>query len=167
MYANDIKSLSGILLGYSLAKKNYINNISEFGKYLTDLKEVNPYAVSWMEIITKEAEYPDYEIPIFFQYLDEYRQIKYRSLGAVELTWEQRDYDFRRIIEKVNIDYPELPLKAPHKLEALEIPGVKIHAFYYDKNGYKYYEQCLGDFSRLKKWAKDCFNIDESQWEQS
>ena len=75
MYANDINMLSGILTGYSLDKENYTNNIRDFGKYLADLKGVNSYVLSWMEIISSEAEHPDYEIPIFFQYLDGYRQI--------------------------------------------------------------------------------------------
>jgi hypothetical protein len=164
VFANDIKSLSGILLGFSLAKEDYKSEILDFSKYLTDLKNVNPYAMSWMDIISKEAKNSEYEIPIFFKYLDDYRQTDLEVLGTVELSWEQRDFDFRRRIEKVNIDFPELPLKAPHKLEALKIPGVKVHAFFYNENGEKYYEQCLRDFDSLKEWAKDCFGIGEQQW---
>ena len=164
MYANDIDSLSGVLVGYSLAKEDYNQNIGKFSNYLTDLKGLNPYAVSWTTVISSEAEKTEYEIPVFYQYLDEFRGIRHEVLGEVELSWEQRDFDFRRKVEVVNIDYPELPLKAPHKLQAVKIPGAKVHAFYYDEKGFKYYEQCLKDFSNLKKWARECFNINEHMW---
>lgn len=164
MFANDIRSLCGILTGYSLAKENYEQNIREFSQYLTDLKNVNPYAESWDMVISKEAEMTEYEIPVFYKYLDEYRKINHEVLGDVELSWEQRKFDFRRQVEKVNIDFPTLPLSAPHRLEAVKIPGVKMHAFYYDGNGNKYYEQCFKDFVYLKRWAKECFNINEQQW---
>jgi hypothetical protein len=49
-------------------------------------------------------------------------------------------------------------------LKAVGIPGVRIHAFFFDENGFKYYEQCLGDMERLKKWAADCFNISSEEW---
>lgn len=167
MYAEDIQTLGGLLVGYCLAQVDYKRNIRDFASYLANKKEVNPLTVSWMEIISSETTDPNYEIPVFFQYLDEYREISYDQLGSVKLSWEQRYFDFHRQIENVNIDFPRLPLKAPHKLEAVKIPGVKVHAFYYDENGVKYYEQCLGDYDNLKSWAKECFNIDETQWIQS
>jgi len=166
MYAGDIRSLNGVLLGFSLAKKHYEMNIPEFGKYLTDLKKVNSYAISWMDIVSSEARNKEYEIPIFYKYLDDFRKIKHETLGSIDLTWDQRDHDFKRSLSVMNIDYPSLPLKPPHKLVAVKIPGVKVHAFFYDENNSKYYEQCLGDFNRLKTWAKECFQIDEVQWER-
>jgi hypothetical protein len=164
MFANDIKSLSGILCGYGLAKEAYEHNIMEFSKYLTESRDENQHAVSWGMIIEREASKPEYEIPIFFTYLDEYRKIEYDILGEVELTWEQRDFDFRRLLKIVNIDYPELPIKAPHKLKAVKSPQGEVHAFYYDENELKYYEQCLREYPRLKKWARECFDINEKQW---
>lgn len=164
MFANHIRSLCGILTGYSLAKENYEQNIREFSQYLTKLKNVNPHAVSWDMVISKEVEVTEYEIPVFYEYLDEYRKINHEVLGVVGLSLEQRVFDFYRQVEKVNIDFPALPISAPHKLKAVKIPGVKVHAFYYDENGSKYYEQCFRDFSYLKRWAKECFNINEQQW---
>ncbi len=164
MFANDIKSLSGMLCGYALAKENYENNIRKFSEYLTDSKGENPHAVSWETIIEREAQKPEYEIPIFFTYLDNYRRITYDELGVIELSWEQRNFDFRRLLRIINIDYPELPIKAPHILKAVKSPFVEVHAFYFDENKFKYYEQCLRDYPRLKKWARECFNINEQQW---
>jgi hypothetical protein len=160
MFATDIHSLSGILLGYRLAKsEEYESNIQEFGEYLSKKNSVNPHAVSWMAQISEEAKNPEYEIPIFFENLDGYRDIEYEELGEVELSWDQRDFDFRRRLEVVNLEYPEIPLKPPHKLQAVRIPNVKVHAFFIDECGKRYYEQCLGDMEHLKKWASECFNI--------
>lgn len=164
MYANDIDSLNGILVGYGLAKEDYKQHIGDFSKYLTDMKGMNPYAVSWTTVIVNEAEKTEYEIPVFYQYLDEFRNIRHEILGEVELSWEQRHFDFRRKFEQVNIDFPDLPLKAPNKLQAVKIPGVKTHAFHYDEKGHKYYEQCFKDFTHLKKWARESFNINEHMW---
>ena len=164
MFANDIRTLSGILSGYGLAKDKYERNISEFSKYLTGLRHENPHTVSWEIIIERESERPEYEIPIFFTYLDEYRENKHVVLGEVELSWEQRDFEFRRHLKIMNIDYPELPIKAPHILNAVESPLGEVHAFYCDGNNFKYYEQCLREFPRLKQWTQECFNINEQQW---
>ena len=165
MYATNIQALSGVLLGYRLAKPNdYEESIQEFSAYLSKENSVNPHAVSWMAQISDQAENLEYEIPIFYEHLDEYRQIKYEDLGEVVLSWEQRNYDFRRRLEIINMEYPEIPLKPPYKLRAVRIPNIKVHAFFIDENGKKYYELCLGDFPRLKKWAKDCFNINEEKW---
>lgn len=165
MYATDIQALSGVLLGYSLAKSDdYEKNIQEFSAYLSKKNSVNPSAVSWMAQISDEAKNSEYEIPIFYAHLDEYRHIKYEDLGEVVLSWEQRNYDFRRRLEIISMEYPEMPLKPPYKLRAVRIPNVKVHAFFIDEYGKKYYELCVGDFTRLKKWAKDCFNIHENKW---
>ena len=165
MFAEDIQSLNGILLGYSLARPDgYESNIQDFSANLSKMNGVNPHAVSWMEQISNEARHPEYEIPVLFTHLDQYRSVKYDELGEVELTWEQRDFDFRRRLEKINVDYMELPLKQPHVLKAIRIPGAKVHAFFFDENNFKYYEQCLGDMERLEKWATDCFNIGPTQW---
>jgi len=164
MFANNIQSLRGILTGYGLARDDYEQIICGFSEYLTDLKKVNPFAVSWDMIISNEAGNTEYEIPLFYKYLDEYRNINHEPLGEIELSWEQRNFYFRRCIEKISVDNPELPLKAPHRLIAVKIPGVKVHAFYYDEGGNKYYEQCLMDFARLKKWVSNCFNINQEQW---
>ncbi len=167
MYVRNITELRGFITGYGLAKIDYESNLPDFSKYLTDLKKVNPYAVSWDSLIAEEAGEQDYEIPLFFTYLDEFRNIQAEVLCEVDLTWDHREFDFRRMLKNTNIDYPSLPIKAPHILKAVKIPGVSVHAFYFDETGFKYYEQCLRDLDYLKSWAKECFNINEEEWRLS
>ena len=165
MFANDIRTLSGILLGYSLSRpKDYVSSIPEFSAYLSKRNKVNPHAVSWVEQVIKEANNPQYEIPTFFTLLDQYRNTVHEEIAGVELTCEQRHFDFHRCLENVNMDYPEIPLKPPHTLKAIRISGAKVHVFYIDESNVKYYEQCLGDMEYVKRWAKDCFSIEPTQW---
>ncbi len=165
MYAGDLRTLAGILLGFSMAKSEYETNLDEFSRHLTESKDVNPHAVSWVKVITREAEQPEYEIPLFFDYLDKFRNIDHEVLGSVELSAEQRHFDFQRSARIMSVDYPKLPLKPPHRLQAVKIPGHSVHAFYFDELGQKYFEQCLREFDYLKKWAKECFDIDPEQWQ--
>jgi len=67
-------------------------------------------------------------------------------------------------MKNVNVDYPKLPLKAPSRLVVVRIPNVRTHAFFYDQAGKKYYEMCFNGMDHVKKWAKECFNIDPPQW---
>ncbi len=166
MWAEDLDTLNGILIGYHLAGKysDPSKSLDGFREFLIKKYSLGDYPFSWLKILKDQVNQRRYEIPLFFENLDEFRGLDIRLLGEVTLTWEQRDFEFRRLVDLVNIDYPDLPMKAPHKLTAVEIPGVRIHAFYYDKDGHKYYEQCLRKLDRLLKWSKDCFNIPEEQW---
>lgn len=174
MFANNLSMLHGVLVGYHLAKNkeaedSFKPNISDFHQYLSKQNQVNATAVSWVEQITNEVEYEEYEISKFFEYLDAFREIQYESLGEAILSFEQRDFDFRRRLKGCNIDDAKhLPLHPipPHTLKAVKIPNVKVHAFFYDENGNKYNEQCLGDMDQLINWAKECFDIHPSQWEK-
>jgi len=164
MYAHDLSSLVGILTGYSMASNEFEDDMGGFSSYFSKLKNYNSRALHWSEYIKREAELPEYEIPIFFKYLDEYREIVYEVLGTVELTSEQRYAFFQVRIKNINMDYPELPLKPPHRLECVSLEDGRVRVFYFNHGNEKYYEQTLGDFDYCKQWAKSLFNIDGSSW---
>jgi len=56
MYANDISSLNGILIGYALANEKYKDEMRDFGSYLSDLESYNSSAISWSKFISRKAE---------------------------------------------------------------------------------------------------------------
>lgn len=166
VWANGIDSLSGILTGFSLARNFDMKNsfLPEFQLYLSKKFDYNPSAIAWLDIIKQQAGEKEYEISKFLELLDDFRNIDINELGKVGLTWEQRNFDFKRRLKSLNVDYPELPLKPPHQLLAVKIPNVNVHAFFYDGQENKYYEQCFKNFETLKHWAKECFAINEIDW---
>ena len=163
IFANDIYTLTGFLIGYGLVNYRDDSFLTDFQSYISKKNKVS-LNVPFQHQISLEAGNKEYEVPIFFTYLDEFRGIEYECLGATQLSYEQKCFDFQRRIKDLNLEYPKLPIEPPHKLKIVKIPNVKVHAFYYDKNDRKYYEQCFIDFEEAQKWAKFCFNIDRKQW---
>lgn len=166
IYAQNVHGICGILVGYQMARtENFQNDeIGGGASFLAAKNDVNPHAVHWTEQIIREAQREEYEIPTFFAHLDDFRGLGMTTLAEADLTDEQRHFDFHRRLSIVNVDYPELPLMPPHRLVAVRIPTVRVHAFYFDARGKKYYEQCFKDIAHLKRWAEDCFGLGASQW---
>lgn len=164
MYASSIEALSGILTGFSIAQNITDEEFDGFHRFLAKKlnKKYNYY--SWMELIESVSEDKEYEVSIFYKFLDEFRCTKNKIIAEVNLTYDQRRFDFDRRIVHVNIDKPCLPLKAPDKMIAIELNSDRVYAFYYDNENIKYFEQYLGDKEDLFKWAKNCYDIPSKQW---
>ncbi|WP_431685718.1 hypothetical protein [Hahella sp. NBU794] len=167
MFANDIDTLNGILVGYSMARKEFgwYDFAGEFRRFLMEKYSLpEDYPFSWVTIIKEQIVNCEYQVPVFFECLDAHRKLEIQLLGEATLTQNQRYFDFKRMLRHTSVDYPKLPLKPPHVLKAVKIPEVKVHAFFYDEKGCKYYEQAFSDFEHVLAWGEQCFDIPEGQW---
>lgn len=164
MYADNIDMLAGILIGFGLSQNQRDEEFEGFHNFLAKKLNLNPNLYGWMEMVKLIATDTQFEVSVFFSLWDEFRNIDREVVADVVLTRDQRYFDFQRRIAIVNIDKPELPLKAPHKIKAIKMFNNRVHATFFDENEKLYYEIGLRNFEQLLKWSQDCFDVPKEQW---
>ncbi|AZZ92800.1 hypothetical protein ENC22_16970 [Hahella sp. KA22] len=123
MLANDIDTLNGILMGFSMANGEFgwYDFAGDFRRYLMEKYSLpEDYPFSWTTIIKEQAVNCEYQVPVFFECLAAHRKLEIQLLGEATLTRDQRYFDFERMLRQTNVDYPSLPLNPPPCFESGE-----------------------------------------------
>jgi len=122
--------------------------------------EEDDRALSWREIVKKNAVVPSSEIPLLYAAVDWCDHVTYTKAWVFtpDNEWQLR---FKAEQQK---ECSGLRLPVPRQLVVVEVSDQRALLFYLNDAGERYTEESLPSVERMKRWAKSCLAINVDAW---